>query len=77
MVILSLLNKFKFWIGGICLVIFFLIRVFFWGSDYEKAKSTQNDLDSLKGRVEIENEINSKNDDVVRTDLHNWVRKQK
>lgn len=77
MMILSLLDRFKWWICVILLVIILLIKVFLWGSDYEQYKHAKNDLDSLKERVEIENEVNSKNDDAVRTDLHNWVRKHK
>ncbi|WP_375673197.1 hypothetical protein [Bartonella sp. TS82HLJMH] len=51
-----------------------LVKVFFLGKQVEKQKQTKEAFKIATTRLEVENEINKKNDADERTKLSNWLR---
>ncbi|EJF80052.1 hypothetical protein [Bartonella doshiae] len=51
-----------------------LAKAFTFGKASEQKKQTENTLKVATTRLEIENEVNGKNDTDVRTELSHWLR---
>ncbi|WP_019222765.1 hypothetical protein [Bartonella rattaustraliani] len=63
---------------GAALSAFFiaLIKAFTLGKKLEQQKQTEKTLKSATTRLEVENEVNQKNDTDVRVELSHWLRDQ-
>ncbi|GAA5095483.1 hypothetical protein [Bartonella acomydis] len=61
---------------GAALAAFFmaLARAFSFGKKAEQQKQTEKTLKTAITRLEVENEVNQKNDADVRTELSDWLR---
>ncbi|GAA5111826.1 hypothetical protein [Bartonella jaculi] len=53
-----------------------LAKAFFLGKRAEQKKQTEKTLKTVTTRLEVENEINKKDDADVRTELSNWMRNE-